>query len=343
MTDMSEKEAIMGGHIIGNLNGDGYLTIPIEELASSADCDASQMEEVLKRVQEFDPVGVAARDIKECLLVQMRLLNLGNTVVETMLKDHFDALVRHDFAGISKRMGITVTEAAEAAAVIGQLEPKPGRAFATDNPIYISPDIFVYKLGDDYVVMLNDDGLPKLRVNSYYRHTLYRQDLDKQVRDYLQEKMKSAFWLIRSIHQRQRTIYKVACSIVRFQRPFLDKGIDFLRPMVLRDVAEDVSMHESTVGRVTTNKYVYTPQGVFELKYFFNTGIKRIGDDDIAAESIKNRVRIIIKNENPSRPYSDQAIVEILRKENVHIARRTVAKYREMMNILPSSKRRKSF
>jgi len=343
MADMSEQEAVMGAHIIGNLDGDGYLMTPIEELASSAGCDPVEMEKVLKRIQEFDPAGVAARDIRECLLTQVRLLNFGGTLMETILKDHFDSLAGYDLAGIGRKLGISTSEAAEAAAAIGQLEPKPGRAFSSEDPVYISPDIFVYKLGDEYVVMLNDDGLPKLRVNSYYRHTLYRQDLDKQARNYLQERMKSAFWLIRSIHQRQRTIYKVTCSIVRFQRSFLDKGIEYLRPMVLRDVAEDVSMHESTVGRVTTNKYVYTPQGVFELKFFFNTGIKRIGDDDIAAESIKNKIRILIKNEDTSRPYSDQAIMDILRKENVSIARRTVAKYREMMNILPSNKRRKSF
>ncbi len=343
LTDFSEEEAIIGTNIIGNLDENGYLTIPIEELASSTNHDPSQVERVLKRIQEFDPPGVAARNLRECLLTQVRLLNLGNTLVETILQDHFDAVARHDFLGISKKLGIRPQEIAQAVEIIGQLEPKPGRSFGMDNPVYINPDIFVYKLGDDYVVLLNDDGLPKLRVNSFYRHSLETQNIDKQVKDYIQEKMRSALWLIRSIHQRQRTIYKVTCSIMRIQREFLDKGIDYLRPMVLRDVAEDVSMHESTIGRVTTHKYVYTPQGVFELKYFFNTGIKRIGDDDIASESIKNRVRTLIKNEDTSRPYSDQTIMEILRKENVNIARRTVAKYRDMMNILPSNKRRKSF
>lgn len=343
LTDFSEPEGIIGVSIIGNLDENGYLMTPLEELASSIGCEPSQVEMVLKRIQEFDPPGVAARDLKECLLIQARLLNLSGTLVETILQDNFEVLVKHDFARISKRLGIPIPEVARAAAIIGQLEPKPGRAFASEEPVYISPDIFVHKVGDDYVVVLSDDGLPKLRVNPYYRRSLYQPNLEKRVKDYIKEKMKSAFWLIRSIHQRQRTIYKVACSIMRFQREFLDKGIDYLRPLVLRDVAEDVSMHESTVGRVTTNKYAYTPQGILEMKFFFNTGIKRIGDEDIAAESIKHRVRNIIKSENPARPYSDQAIMEILWKENVHIARRTVAKYREMMKILPSSKRRKSF
>ncbi|MBW2148309.1 MAG: RNA polymerase factor sigma-54 [Deltaproteobacteria bacterium] len=343
LTDFSEEEAMIGANIIGNLDENGYLTVTVEELAPNTADGPSQVERVLKRIQEFDPLGVAARDLRECLLIQVRLLNLGNTLVETILQDHFDAVVRRDFAGIGKKLGIPTQEIAQAVEIIGQLEPKPGRSFGTDNPMYISPDIFVYKLGDDYVVLLNDDGLPRLRVNSFYRKSFDLQNIDKQSKDYIQEKMRSALWLIRSIHQRQRTIYKVACSIVRFQREFLDKGIEYLRPMVLRDVAEDVSMHESTVGRVTSGKYIHTPQGVFELKYFFNTGIKRIGDDDIASESIKNRVRTIIKNEDPARPYSDQAIMEILRRENVSLARRTVAKYREMLKILPSNKRRKSF
>jgi len=241
-------------------------------------------------------------------------------------------------------MGKSNEEIRMALDIITQLDPKPGRLFSGERPQYISPDIYVYKIGDEYVIMLNEDGLPKLRVNSLYKKALEGgKSITADTKEFLQEKLRSAIWLIKSIHQRQRTIYKVTESIVKFQRDFLDQGISQLKPLILKDVAEDINMHESTISRVTTNKYVHTPQGVFELKFFFNSAINRVHGDSIASESVKEKIRKIIQEENRRKPLSDKNIVEMLKTEGIDIARRTVAKYREMLGILPSSKRKDPF
>jgi RNA polymerase sigma-54 factor len=230
----------------------------------------------------------------------------------------------------------------EASEVIFRLEPKPGRRFDTDDPDYISPDVYVEKVGNDYVIRLNDDGLPKLRVNTYYLQALRGPEkLPDAVRSYIQKHLDNALWFLRSIHQRQKTLYRVTESIVRFQRGFLDNGLSNLKPLTLRQVAEEVQMHESTISRVTTNKYVYTPQGVFDLKFFFNSGINMYLGDQIASESVKEKIRQIVQSENPENPLSDQEIAEMLRRQDVLIARRTVAKYRGVLGVLSSSKRKK--
>jgi RNA polymerase sigma-54 factor len=225
--------------------------------------------------------------------------------------------------------------------VIQALEPRPGRQYSDEMPQYITPDIYVYKLENEFVILLNDDGMPKLRVNSYYKRAITEgEKISAQAKDYIQEKMRSATWLIRSIHQRQKTIYKVMESILKFQSEFFEKGIAYLKPMVLRDVAQDIAMHESTISRVTTNKYAYTPQGIFELKYFFNSSINRVHGEAIASASVQDKIRQIIESENPKKPYSDSKIAEILKQTNIDIARRTVAKYREMLGLLSSNKRK---
>jgi len=230
---------------------------------------------------------------------------------------------------------------AAAAGVIARLDPRPGRAYGGDEPIYIVPDIHVYKVADEFHIVLNEDGLPKLKINSLYRDVLARdRSVEKGTRDYVQEKVRSALWLIKSIHQRQRTIYKVMQSIIKHQREFFEQGIAMLKPLNLRDVADDIGMHESTVSRVTTNKYAHTPQGIFELKYFFNSSINRVNGDAIASESVKEKIRKIISAEDARRPLSDQRIASMLKQSNIDIARRTVTKYRESMNILSSTKRR---
>ncbi|MGD9040721.1 MAG: RNA polymerase factor sigma-54, partial [Desulfobacteraceae bacterium] len=245
---------------------------------------------------------------------------------------------------IAKALSISLQEVKSAVSVITSLEPKPGRSYHDEETIYISPDIYVFRVGEDYVIDLNEDGLPKLRISKYYRQILARRDsLSERDRQYIQEKLKSAAWLIKSIHQRQRTIYRVTESIVRFQRDFFDRGTAHLKPLVLRDVAEDIQMHESTISRVTTNKYVHTPQGVFELKYFFNSAINSLDGESIASESVKEHIRNIIKSENKAKPYSDQEVADLLRNLNINIARRTVAKYRETMGILPSRKRKEPY
>jgi RNA polymerase sigma-54 factor len=225
--------------------------------------------------------------------------------------------------------------------IIKGLEPRPGRQFSDDAPHYINPDIYVYKLEDDFIIVLNDDGMPKLRVNHYYQNAMGKGGLlAGSAREYMQEKMRAAAWLIKSIQQRQKTIYRVMESILKFQREFFERGIAYLKPMILKDVAEDIDMHESTISRVTTNKYVYTPQGIFELKYFFNSSINRVSGDAVASASVQERIRQIIDGEDPKKPYSDEKISKILEASNIDIARRTVAKYREMMKILPSNKRK---
>ncbi len=341
MSNLDTEQREIGIHIIGNLNDDGYLDLPLEEISRTTGCPLEKVVETLYYIQNFDPVGVAARDMQESLLIQTKFHNLDGTIVEEIIKDHLKDLELKKYDRIAKELFVPFTEILRAVAIIQGLEPKPGRAYSEEETIYITPDIYVFKMGDNYQIVLNEDGLPKLRINSYYKDVLRSKDtLSENAREYIQEKLRSAAWLIKSIHQRQRTIYRVTESIVRFQRNFFDRGITCLKPLVLRDVAEDIEMHESTVSRVTTNKYVFTPQGTFELKFFFNSAINSIEGDAVASESVKEHIRNIIKAENKRKPCTDQEIVHILKKMNINVARRTVAKYRESMAILPSRKRK---
>jgi RNA polymerase sigma-54 factor len=237
-------------------------------------------------------------------------------------------------------MGEPIEEVYEASKVIMGLEPRPARAYASEEPQYIVPDVYIQKIGEEYVVTLNDDGLPKLKISGFYRGAM---GTNREAKEYITERLRSAQWLIRSIQQRQRTILKVAKSILKFQREFFDKGVEHLRPLILKDVAEDIQMHESTVSRVTTNKYVHTPQGIFELKYFFNAGISRSNGEELASEAVKTKIKQLIDSEDNKKPYSDQKLVELLKSDGIDIARRTVAKYREQLNLLSSSKRRRLF
>ncbi len=342
MSSPSPEEKRIGSLIIGNLDKDGYLKTSTEELAQQADVEPDDIEEVLFLLQSFDPIGVCARDLTECLLLQCRSLGLENTLVPQIIKNHLNHLENKNYKAICRALKISLEEVIAAVNIITSMEPKPGRQFSVDEPQYITPDIYVYKTEDDYVIMINDDGLPKLRVNSFYKQAMLRnKEIGGNARDYIQDKLRSAAWLIRSIHQRQKTIYKVMESILKYQRDFFDKGIAHLKPMVLRDVAEDIGMHESTISRVTTNKYAYTPQGIFELKYFFNSSIKRVYGEAIASASVQEKIKRLIESEDPRKPYSDSKMAEILKAENIDIARRTVAKYREMMGVLPSNKRKR--
>ncbi|MBW2095340.1 MAG: RNA polymerase factor sigma-54 [Deltaproteobacteria bacterium] len=344
MSRVDEIAKEIGSHIIGNLNDDGYLKASLEEIAETTGYPLERVHETLELIQNFDPVGVGARDTRECLLIQVKFHKLGGTIVEDIIKDHMRDLEDRKYERIAKDLSISLQEVLSAVSVIQGLEPKPGRSFSDEETIYVSPDIYIFKVGDDYEITLNEDGLPKLRVNTYYKEVLSNKDsLPESAKAYIQEKLKSAAWLIRSIHQRQRTIYRVTESIVRFQRDFLENGITHLKPLVLRDVAEDIQMHESTISRVTTNKFAYTPQGLFELKFFFNSAINSVEGDAVASESVKEHIRNIVKKEDAAKPYSDQEISNILKKLNIRVARRTVAKYRESMGILPSRKRRQPY
>ncbi len=342
LSSLTDREKEIGEEIIGNLGPDGYLEATLDEIARLADASIEEVEKVLAVIQTFDPVGVAARDLKECLLIQARHLTPGDEIVEAIIKNHLHLLETKNYQALLNKLKCTPDELKSAIETIMSFDPKPGRVYSDEEPQYVSPDVYVVKVDDEFVVLLNDEGLPKLRISPYYMECIkHPERLTPEARDYIQNKLKSANWLIKSIHQRQRTIYRVAESIVRLQRDFFEKGPGHLKPMVLRDVAADVGMHESTVSRVTANKYMQTPHGLFEMKYFFNSSIQSLAGEDIASESVKEKIRAIIKNEDPARPYSDQEIVEILKKEGIKIARRTVAKYREMMNILPSHKRKK--
>ena len=340
MTSVTNEEEQFARLVIGSLDRDGYLKdAPVEDLARQAGLDPEDAPEVLKMIQAFDPVGVASRDLLECLLAQVDALEL-DIDVRTVVERHLENLEKINYLAIAKDLDLEIEDVYEVAKIISGLEPRPARDFIGEEPRYIVPDVFVHRIGDRYYVVPNDDGLPRLRISSFFKSAM---DAGADAREYVQSKMRSAQWLIRSIDQRRRTITRVTECIVDKQRDFFDKGINYMKPLILRDVAEAVGMHESTISRVTTNKYVQTPRGLFELKFFFNSSIRRTSEEDIASESVKNKIKEIISAENPRRPHSDQQIVSILQDNGIVIARRTVAKYREMLGILSSGKRKKLF
>ncbi len=342
-SDMTDREKEIGAFILGNLNVSGYLDATMEEISEMAQATEDEVKSVLKKIQQFDPVGVASRSPKECLLIQARHLHPENKLVLQIIEHHLHDLENKNYQALVRSLKQSPQDIKAAIDIILTLDPHPGSAYNTESVEYVSPDIYVLKVDGELVVVLNEDGMPKLRVSSYYKEALAQDTpLPPETKDYIQNKLRSAAWLIKSIHQRQRTLYKVSESIVKLQGEFFEKGVSHLKPMVLRDVAEDVGMHESTISRVTSNKYMHTPHGIFELKYFFNSSINSVYGEAVASESVKERIRRIIKEEPPKKPFSDKDIVLMLKKENIDVARRTVAKYREMMGILPSSKRKKA-
>jgi RNA polymerase sigma-54 factor len=348
---LNDAEIRVAHLIIGNLDDDGYLKLegvegdPLIRLANEADVPMAVAEKTLRRLQRLDPRGCGSRDLQECLLVQVEALQEPHAaLLGRIIKRHMKLLESKNLPAIARELKLTLDEVIAATKLLTKLDPKPGRNFSGETAHYITPDVYVLKLGEEYTVVLNDDGLSKLRISGLYRSALKNGTQGGgSSKEFIQEKLRSAMWLIRSIHQRQRTIYKVTESIVKFQTDFLDRGIAYLRPLILRDVAEDIGMHESTVSRVTTNKYVHTPQGIFELKDFFDSSVSRVSGEDVASEAVKSHIRQIIASEDAKTPYSDQKIVELLRSQGIDIARRTVAKYRESMNVLPSSKRKRYF
>ncbi len=339
----TEEELKVGEEIIGNIDDEGYFRSSVAEISEVCQVSEPFAEMMLHRIQEFDPSGVGASNLQECLLIQARSLGMAGSLVESILLRNMTELENHNYKQIARLLKVEIEQILAAVKVILGFDPKPGRLYSSDDAYYISPDIFVHKVGDDYVVMLNEEGLPNLRLSPYYMEARAGGGMDAKTEEYVGDKMRAAQWLIKSIQQRQRTIFRVAKSIVKFQREFLESGVEGLRPLVLRDVAEDIGMHESTISRVTTNKYMQTPQGLFELKYFFNSGLSTSDGDSVSSESVKNRIKEMIDKEDPAKPLSDQKISEMLSDATVNIARRTVTKYREMMRIGSSSERRRHF
>jgi RNA polymerase sigma-54 factor len=336
---------VKGGEwIIGNLDDDGYLRATLDELAEQSGIGLPAMTRAMELIQGFDPAGIGARDLRECLLIQVRQLGLEGTLVERIVAGHLPDLEKRKYANIAKTLNVTPQEVMEASQIIiNELEPKPGRPYIASDTNYVVPDVYVIKIEDRYVIQLNDEGLPRVRINPYYRKLLSRKDnIDKVTKEYVEERLRSAQWLIKGMEQRNKTIYKVAESIVKFQRDFLDQGITHLKPMVLKDVAEDISMHESTISRVTTNKYMHTSQGIFPMKYFFSTGFSAGTGAEISSLTVKDSIQKMIKEENPSAPLKDQQIVDVLKAKGIDIARRTVAKYREELRIPPTSVRKRT-
>ncbi len=331
----------IGDAIIHNLDEDGMLRASVEEIANMGPFPAAEVEKALAVVQTLDPPGIAARDLSECLRLQLRQLGLENTPTDLMVRDHLKQLQSHQYTEIGRHMGLTPDEVSHHLEVIRRLDPKPGRKYSPNSSTYVLPDVYIVKEGDDYKVVLNDDGLPKLRISSTYRRMLdNREGNSQETRDYVKDKLRSALWLLKSVDQRQRTIYKVSESIVKHQRGFLDHGVAHLRPLVLRDVANDIGMHESTVSRVVANKYMHTPRGVYELRFFFHSGITSNMGEAVSSVTIKDRIRKMIESEDGARPLSDSQIAETLGREGLPLARRTVAKYREELRIPPSNLRR---
>lgn len=341
MTSMDDKAREIGEAIIGNIDEHGYLQASIEEIREMGEYSRDDVVAALDIVQAFDPVGVGARDLKECLLLQIAKLDLGETPLEVMVSEHLDHLQNHRFNEIAKAMKLPLDEVIHHCEIIRRLDPQPGSKFVNEKSHYVTPDVYVVKVDGKYEIVLNEDRLPQLRISSVYRRMLEnKSDENQATREYVKDKLRSALWLIKSVDQRQKTIYKVANSIVRQQHEFLDNGVEHLKPLVLRDVAIDIGMHESTVSRVVANKYIHTPQGVCPMKYFFHSGIASIGGDHVSSVTIKQRIKKIVEEENPKKPLSDSKIVKILEDEGLVLARRTIAKYREELRIPPSNQRK---
>ncbi|MDZ7373161.1 MAG: RNA polymerase factor sigma-54 [candidate division KSB1 bacterium] len=334
LSPLNETERLVGEYIIWNLNASGYLTMDVESIAEALGVDPEVVERVLEVIQHFDPPGIAARNLQECLLIQlMEKPNRDELAVE-ILRNHFDDLVNRRFEKLAKKLGVPVERIGEALEHIRKLNPKPGEGYVSIESQYVIPDLTVTKEDGEFKVTLNDWNIPNLRINQQYRKLLLdKSKSSREAREYIRKRLESARWLINSIHQRRATILRVMEAIVRRQRDFFENGPEYLKPMVLKDIADDIGMDISTVSRVTSGKYVQTDWGIFELKYFFSEGLRSDDGEEVSNKTIKQRIRQIIEEEDKRRPLSDQEIADLLKKEGLNVARRTVAKYREQMNI----------
>ncbi len=343
MEELSNEQGEVAQRIIHNLDKAGYLQITLDEIIAEVGIKRDIALEVLKTIKRLDPVGCGSTTLEECLLAQAELLGPRCPLVEKIILEYLPLLQKKDYPKMTSELGVSKEALMAAEFIVQTFNPKPGLLVSADETQYVTPDIYIQEVAGELVVQVNDDGVPRLRISSLYQSLMSKghDQTDQETKEYVKEKVRSALWLIKSIQNRQRTIIKVANAIIGQQRDFFKKGPAFLRPMVLRDVAEEIGMHESTVSRVTTNKYIHTPIGTFELKYFFSSSIGKEGGNEISSEALKLRINKMIYNENKSKPLSDQKIAEVLSREDLQVARRTVAKYREMLQI-PSAAERKT-
>jgi RNA polymerase sigma-54 factor len=361
LLELTPRQSLIGDEFIGNVNDDGYLAASVHEIVTGLNDMARQAaeqsgrdipddvlytesegEEMLGIIQTLDPPGVAARDLKECLLLQLREAGLQQSVPYRLVRDCFDELINHRWSEISKRFGISATDVQAAADEIAKLDPKPGLRYSARSDNYIIPDLVVDKIDGQYHVFLNDANLPRLKLSKAYQDIARdKKKFDGENKEFISSKLNSANWMIQAIEQRRQTMLKVMNYIVERQREFFEKGVQYLKPLTLREVAEVISMHESTVSRVTNEKYVQTPRGVLPLKFFFSSGLATADGEDVSARGIKAQLQKLVEDEDPKHPLTDQAIVNILRESGVQIARRTVAKYRDQLGVLPARMRKR--
>lgn len=341
MTELDEGDRALGEVIVGSISDDGYLTTSIEDLASTTGANVAHMQDILTVVQDFDPPGVGSRDLRECLLFQLERLGKHDSLAARIVAAHLEKLAARKLQDIARILKAPVAEVEAAANFIATLDPKPGRPYGSDSSPYVTPEVVVKKVDGTYLILMNDDDLPRLRISKHYRSLMNEADTGKEVRDYIQERVRSSAFLIRSIHQRQNTIYRIASEIVRVQTDFLENGVSHLKPLTMAEVAAVVGLHETTVSRAVAGKHMQTPQGVYEMKYFFTPGLRTDDGSVVSNKTVKDAIDTLVRDEDPANPLSDQEILEILTKRGIQIARRTVAKYRIALKIAPSHMRRR--
>ncbi len=344
LTFFSETDKEIAQYIIGNVNEDGFLTVSIQEIASATGASEESIEKVREKIKNFDPVGVGSLSVSEALLSQMDYLEIEDKITRIIVKQYIHLLEKSDFTQVAKELGISLEEVKPHIDVIKSLDPTPGRKYSQEKTTYVVPDILVTKEGDDLKITLNDEGLPRLKVNSFYRKMISQASKENpEAYQYLKEKMKKAFWFLRSLDQRDQTINKVAQYIVDKQKDFIERGIEYIKPLTLIELAQEIGVHESTVGRVVANKYIMTPRGVFSLKYFFHKSLSGDFGEEVSSLRVKERIKKLVENEDRKNPLSDIEIESILARENFRIARRTVAKYRKQLKIPPSHIRKRKY
>lgn len=340
LADVAEEDRAVGELLIGNINEDGYLAIDLDELEATTGLERNRLDAVLRVIRDFDPIGVGARNLRDCLLFQVERDGKAGSLAETIVRAHLDDLAAHKYPLIAKACKTTIDAVQEAAHYIATLDPKPGQRFKADTATIVVPEVFVQKVNGQYVIILNNDHLPHLRISKQYRALMEAADTPAETKTYITEKIRASAFLIKSIHQRQQTIRNIATEIVKVQEGFMDDGVKHLRPLTMAEVADVLGIHETTVSRAVAGKYMQTPQGVYEMKYFFTPGYKTADGEAVSNKTIKDRIHQMILKEDPSAPLSDQTLANQLKAEGVNVARRTVAKYREELKIMPSHMRK---